>query len=268
MMSKQTILHFIAISLLIFIIIPVLWTFRLSLSETYTANVPIIPQKVSLENFRVLFQESSFLTWLKNTVIFSTVVTFLNVLFAPSAGYVLARERLPGSKFILLSLVSAWVIPWLTVLIPLYVAMSKMGLANTFTGLILPLAVSPMAIFLSRQYISNIPETIEESAAVDGATKMQTFFRIILPMAKPAIMIVALMTFIQTWGNFIIPLIMITDSAMKVLTVGIPELQQQGVMNWGVISAASIFGILPVITIFVALNKYFMEGLAMRTGMK
>jgi len=267
-MKKQALLHIIAITFLIFIIIPVLWTFRLSLTQTYTANVPIIPQQVSFENFKVLFSDSPFLTWLKNTVIFASIVTLLNVFFAPSAGYVLARNRLPGSSFILLGLVSAWVIPWLTVLIPLYVAMSRMGLANTFTGLILPLAVSPMAVFLARQYISNIPEAIEESAYVDGATKLQIFFRIILPMAKPAVMIVALMTFIQTWGNFIIPLIMITDSSMKVLTVGIPELQQQGVMNWGVISAASIFGILPVIIIFIALNKYFMEGLAMRTGMK
>jgi multiple sugar transport system permease protein len=87
-------------------------------------------------------------------------------------------------------------------------------------------------------------------------------------MSKPALMIVALMSFIQAWGNFILPLILITKTSMKTLTVGIPELQQQGITNWGIISASSIVGILPVIIIFIALNKYFMEGLAMRTGMK
>ncbi|TDO91327.1 multiple sugar transport system permease protein [Halanaerobium saccharolyticum] len=267
-MKKQVFLHVIAIGLLIFIMIPVLWTFRLSLSQTYSANVPLIPSEVSFNNFKVLFNDTPFLTWLKNTLIFSVIVTFLNVLFAPSAGYVLARGKLPGSKFILLGIVSAWVIPWLTVLIPLYIAMSKLGLVNTFQGLILPLAVSPMAIFLARQYISNIPIEIEESAIVDGASKLGIFFKIILPMSKPALMIVALMSFIQAWGNFILPLIMITKTSMKMLTIGIPQLQQQGVTNWGIISASSIFGILPVIIIFVALNKYFMEGLAMRTGMK
>lgn len=267
-MKKQVFLHIIAIGLLIFIMIPVLWTFRLSLSQTYSANVPLIPTEVSFENFTVLFNETPFLTWLKNTLIFSVIVTFLNVLFAPSAGYVLAREKLPGSKYILLGIVSAWVIPWLTVLIPLYIAMSKLGLVNTFQGLILPLAVSPMAIFLARQYITNIPIEIEESAIVDGASKLGIFFRIILPMSKPALMIVALMSFIQAWGNFILPLILITKTSMKMLTVGIPQLQQQGITNWGIISASSIFGILPVIIIFIALNKYFMEGLAMRTGMK
>ncbi|MFW5988167.1 MAG: carbohydrate ABC transporter permease [bacterium] len=267
-MKKQILLHTIAFLLLLFIMIPVIWTFRLSLSQTYSANVPLLPNKISFNNYSTLFNETSFLTWLKNTVIFATVVTFFNVLFAPSAGYVLAREKLPGSKFILLGIVSAWVIPWLTVLIPLYIAMSKMGLVNTFQGLILPLAVSPMAIFLARQYICNIPIELEESAIVDGASKLGIFFKIILPISKPALMIVALMSFVQAWGNFILPLILITRTSMKTLTVGIPELQQQGVTNWGIISASSIFGILPVIIIFVALNKYFMEGLAMRTGMK
>ena len=267
-MSKRAniTLVIIAVMLLIFVAIPVLWALRLSLGNTFSASASIIPNEIQFQNYKTLFFSTKFPRWLLNSFIFAGSVTILNVIFAPPAGYVLARERLPGSNFILLGIVSAWIIPWLTVLIPFYVGMSKVGLVDTYAGLILPLAVTPISVFLSRQYISNIPEQLDEVARLDGCSRIGTFLRIILPLSKPVILIVALMSFMQAWGNYIIPLVMVLSDSMKVLTVGIPSLARRGAVNWGVRSAAAIFGILPMILLFTALNNYFMEGLALRTG--
>jgi len=264
--GKQIVLQVITLIIALLVALPLVWSFRLAITQTFSTAVPLIPQKITFSNFSRLFSATPFLIWLINTLIFAGAVTGLNLIFAPLAGYVLARQHLPGTNIILLFIVSAWVIPWITMLIPLYVFMSKVGLVNTHAGLIIPLAVNPMVVFLTRQYFLNIPEEYEEAALIDGCSKVGTFLRIILPLSKPALMIVAVITFMSTWGNFVVPLIMINSDSKQVLTVGLATLSYGGAIDWGIKASGALFGILPMLALFVALNKYFMQGLAMRTG--
>jgi len=264
--GKQIVLQIITLIIALLVALPLVWSFRLAITQTFSTAVPLIPQKITFSNFSRLFSATPFLVWLINTLIFAGAVTGLNLIFAPLAGYVLARQHLPGTNIILLFIVSAWVIPWITMLIPLYVFMSKVGLVNTHTGLIIPLAVNPMVVFLTRQYFLNIPEEFEEAALIDGCSKVGAFLKIILPLSKPALMIVAVITFMSTWGNFVVPLIMINSDSKQVLTVGLATLSYGGAIDWGIKASGALFGILPMLALFVALNKYFMQGLAMRTG--
>lgn len=264
--GKQIVLQIITLIIALLVALPLVWSFRLAITQTFSTAVPLIPQKITFSNFSRLFSATPFLVWLINTLIFAGAVTGLNLIFAPLAGYVLARQHLPGTNIILFFIISAWVIPWITMLIPLYVFMSKVGLVNTHAGLIIPLAVNPMVVFLTRQYFLNIPEEFEEAALIDGCSKVGAFLKIILPLSKPALMIVAVITFMSTWGNFVVPLIMINSDSKQVLTVGLATLSYGGAIDWGIKASGALFGILPMLALFVALNKYFMQGLAMRTG--
>ena len=263
---KQGLLHIVAVLLVSLLLLPILWAFRLSMTPTFSTSLPLIPHKLTGANYIVLIAHTPFLRWLINSILVAGIVAALNVIFAVPAGYVLARGRLPGHKLIFLAMISAWVTPTITILVSLYLIMAKIGLVNTYAGVILPLAVSPMSVFLARQYVFSIPKELEEAAFVDGCSRVGAFLWIIFPLTMPIVFIIALTSFVATWGNFIVPFILINSEAKQVIATGVPLLQQQAVTNWGIVSAAAVFGILPPAILYGFFGKLLAAGLGLSAG--
>ncbi|NPV54782.1 MAG: carbohydrate ABC transporter permease [Firmicutes bacterium] len=185
------------------------------------------------------------------------------------AGYVLARQNMPGSKLMFLAVLGLLMVPSQITLVPLYLMLSKLNLVDTYTGLILPLAANAFGIFVMKQFIQSIPRDYDEAAMIDGASKFRLFLWVILPLARPALLVVAVTMFMETWNNFIFPLVMITNNQMKTVTLGLADFTYATLnVNWGVTMAGSLLGALPAILLFVVLNRYFMEGLSLGGGIR
>jgi ABC-type glycerol-3-phosphate transport system permease component len=147
--------------------------------------------------------------------------------------------------------------------------MSELNLVDTYIGLILPLAANAFGIFVMRQFMLSIPTEYEEAAAIDGASRIRTFFTIILPLAKPALLVVAVTIFVETWNNFIFPLVMVTRNEMKTVTVGLADFSYATLnVNWGLTMAGSLLGALPAVILFVILNRTFMQGFSLGGGVR
>jgi multiple sugar transport system permease protein len=257
--------------LVILVLIPFIWALRISLQPTFTTAVPLIPDltKLSLENYQHLLRNTAFPRWVLNSFIFAGFVTLFNVFLDAMAGYVLARRRLPGSNVIFVGVLALLMVPYQITLIPLYLMMSELNLVDTYIGLILPLAANAFGIFVMRQFMLSIPTDYEEAAAIDGASRIRTFFTIILPLAKPALLVVAVTIFVETWNNFIFPLVMVTQNEMKTVTVGLADFSYATLnVNWGLTMAGSLLGALPAVFLFAILNRTFMQGFSLGGGVR
>jgi multiple sugar transport system permease protein len=268
---RLILVYCLLILMTIMVVLPFLWALRISLQRTFTTAVPLIPPAgtLTIGNFVSLVIASSFPRWILNSMIVAGTVTVSNALIDSMAGYALARERLPGTEIILWAIIALLMVPHQITLIPLFLFMSRIGLVNTYIGLILPLSANAFGIFVMRQYIRAIPVDYEDAATIDGASRFATFFRVILPLAKPAVLVVVVTIFIDVWNNFIFPLVMVTSDRMKTITLGLADFTYATLnVNWGMTMAGAILGSVPALTLFVVLNRHFMEGLSFQGGIK
>ena len=202
--------------------------------------------------------------WGLNTLIFATCVTVITLAIDTLAGYAFARLRFPGRTALFALVLSTLMIPTAVLIAPLYIMISHLpawthGGINTYPGMILPMVCSPLGVFMMRQFISTLPEALVEAARLDGASEWQIFRKIVLPLMKPAIVVLGIFTFMFQWVNFLWPLVITTTDNMKTLTVGVASLQGQFVTNWGVISAAAVMTMVPVIIIFLVFQRWFVQ---------
>lgn len=255
-----------------FIIVPFLWALRISLVPTYTTYVPLIPRslsELSWENYRYLLFQTHFPKWLINSLIVSVVSTLINTFVSFTLGYMLGRNKLPYSAMIFNFVLIFLMIPYQVTVISIYIMLSRIRLTNTLLGLILPMSANPFGIFLIRQYVSMIPRDYEEAAIIDGASHSQVLFRIMLPQCLPAIGVLLVTMLIETWNNFILPLVIITRTTMKTVTLGVADLAFEILnTNWGVLMAGSLMATIPTIVIYILFNKYFLSGLTLQGGLK
>jgi ABC-type glycerol-3-phosphate transport system permease component len=223
-----------------------------------------IPHSFYTGNFSVVFHQSSYLRWALNTLIFAGSVTLITLVLDTLAGYAFARLRFPGRTVLFALVISTLMIPTAAVVAPLYIMISRLpgwthSGVNTYPGLILPMVCSPLGVFMMRQFISTLPEGLVEAARLDGAGEWQIFRKIVLPLMKPAIVVLGIFTFMFQWVNFLWPLVATTTDNMKTLTVGIASLQGQFVTDWGVISAAAVMTIFPMIVVFLIFQRWFVR---------
>jgi ABC-type glycerol-3-phosphate transport system permease component len=223
-----------------------------------------IPNSLYWGNFSTILNETSYLRWGLNTLIFATAVTLVTLVIDTMAGYAFARLRFPGRTFLFVLVIATLMIPTAVLIAPLYIMISHLpdwthsGI-NTYPGMILPMVVSPLGVFMMRQFISTLPEGLVEAARLDGAGEWLILRRIVFPLMKPAIVVLGIFTFMFQWVNFLWPLVITTTDDMKTLTVGIASLQGQFVTNWGVISAAAVMTMVPVVIIFLVFQKWFVQ---------
>ncbi len=247
---------------------PFVWMVSTALkTPPQVLDVPIrwLPDPITGENFAAAWWRFDFARYFLNTLFISSAVTILSVTICSMAGYAFAKKHFWGREMIFNMLLATLTIPGAVLMIPLFLTILKLGWINKFIGIIVPFCVSVTNIFLMRQYISTIPTELEEAARIDGASDFTIWWRIILPLSKPAMATVAIFSFVGAWDGFLWPLIVLKDKAMWTLNVALGLLQIEYIAAegspWGVMMAGSVLVVLPLIGVFLTLQRYFMKGL-------
>lgn len=270
MKIKPLLSHIVLIIVSILSIFPFLWLISTSLKgagENIFAYPPaIIPTDITFENYVGVWGKVNFLKYFFNSAVVAFFTVILNLIFSSMAAYPLARMEFIGKKGAFFAILATIMIPFQAIMLPVYLIILKLNLIDTagavpgYLGLILPFGVSAFGIFLMRQAFLAIPKELEEAAIVDGCNSWQIFFKVLLPMVKPTLAILAIFTFIGSWGEFLWPSIVLTEEKMFTLPVGINNLQGIFSSNWRYIAAGSIISIIPIIIFFLSLQKYFIAG--------
>lgn len=263
-------IHSVLIFVSLLSIFPFLWLISTSLKgggENIFAYPPqIIPTDFTWANYSGVWDRVDFIRYFVNSIIVAGGTVLLNLIFSAMAGYPLARMEFKGKKITFFAILATIMIPFQAIMLPVYLITLKLNMVDGvnniagYMGLILPFAVSAFGIFLMRQAFLGIPREIEEAAIVDGCNVVQVFTMVLLPMIKPTIAVLAIFTFIGSWGEFLWPSIVLTKESMYTLPVGINNLQGMFSSNWRYIAAGSIISIIPIIVFFLSLQKYFISG--------
>jgi multiple sugar transport system permease protein len=253
-------------------LLPFVWVFSGSLRTTadISANPGAwLPSAVTLENFGRLFAQAGFTGYLANSLIVAGVVVAGNVVAAAAAGYALAKLDFAGKRFAMVAVLVSLMMPFSAVFVPQFVVTVRLGLVNTLAGIALPSLVLPISIFIVRQFAESIPEELLEAARIDGASELRIFAQVFLPLAGPALATVVIMSFLAAWNNFIWPLLVAQDTSTYTLPVGLAATRQaaQNVTDYGLVLAGAVVVMLPVLVLFLLLQRYFVQGIV-ATGMK
>jgi ABC-type glycerol-3-phosphate transport system permease component len=252
-------------------IVPFLWIIQAAFGETAEAYVlppRWIPLNPTLDNFESVFNQVPYAQFMFNSFKLATIVTIGQLITCSMAAFAFARLHFPGKNLLFMLLISALMIPGQVTLVPLFILMRQLGLYNTHTALILPALINPFGVFLLRQYFMTIPSDLEDAARVDGANVFTIYWRIVLPLSGPILTTLAILTFVSMWNSYFLPLIMINNPDLQVLTVGLTLLQgQYGAGALGPIAAALAMAIVPVLVIFLLLQKYIIRSVVL-TGLK
>ncbi|QDG66150.1 carbohydrate ABC transporter permease [Pseudarthrobacter sp. NIBRBAC000502772] len=227
-----------------------------------------LPKNPTLDNFTDLLSRQNFGLYFFNSVVVAVACVIGNLLFCAMAGYALAKIDFAGKRLLFSLVLLMLIVPGIATFVPLFVQVSNLGLANTYLGLILPYIVTPLGVFLMRQFIGDIPDALLEAAKLDGAGEIRTFFRLILPLSGPALATLAILTFLAQWNNFLWPLVIAQTDDMYTLPVALAlfSIGANGT-NYGLLLAGAVVVVLPIIVVFLFLQRYFIQGIA-NTGIK
>jgi multiple sugar transport system permease protein len=243
---------------------PLLWMLSASFmgpGEAGTSPPPVLPAHPGLDNYRELFAHGGMWRYFANSVLLAAVVTGASLVFNVAAGYGFAKLRFAGRDRIFRGLLAALVIPGQVAMVPLFLMLKPLGLVNTYGGVIVPGLASIFGIFLVRQYARSIPDELLEAARIDGASELRIFASVVLPALKPIIVTLAVFTLLGTWNDFMWPLIVLTDKDRYTLPVALAALSREHVQDDELMMAGSVVTILPVLLVFLSLQRYYLEGL-------
>lgn len=243
-------------------LLPLLWLVSTSLkgpSENIFASPPALwPSQPSLQAYQRLFAANPIGTYLLNSTLVSALAVLANLLFCSLAAYPLARMRFAGRGLVLALVVATILIPFQVVMIPLYLLMVQIGLRNSLWALILPQAATAFGIFLLRQSFLSVPGELEEAARMDGCSPLGEWWNVMLPAARADLITLAMFVFIGTWGDFLWPLIIIDDPALFTLPLGLQQLSSSFSLDWRLVAAGAIVSIIPVLLVFIFLQRYIL----------
>ena len=242
---------------------PFYWMVTTALTPRASAiRVPptLFPLDGTLDNLIGLFEQAPVLLWAFNSLLIATAIMLGHIVFDSMAGYAFARKRFPGKALFFTLIVASLMIPVHVTLIPRFILITEMGLANNLLGVIAPSIADVFGIFLMRQFMQSLPRELEEAARVDGANEWQVFWRIVVPLSRPAIATVAIFSFVGAWNAFLWPLIVLSDRELLTLPVGVALLQQEFSTNIGLQMAGAVVGAVPMILLFLAFQRHFLEG--------
>ncbi|MTJ10748.1 carbohydrate ABC transporter permease [Anabaena sp. UHCC 0253] len=244
----------------IVMLFPLLWLISTALKSP-TENIwqsppQLLPSQPTLENFSKVWQSLPFGTYLYNSILVSVLTVGLNLLFCSLAAYPLARLSFVGRNGIFIAIVSTIMIPFQIVMIPLYILTVQLGLRNSYLGVIFPSLASAFGIFLLRQALIGVPKEIEEAARLDGSSELGLWWYIMLPAIRPALITLAIFVFIGAWSDFLWPLIVIQDESLYTLPLGVAKLEGTFSLDWRLVAAGSVISIMPVLVLFLFLQKY------------
>ncbi|MGW4897036.1 carbohydrate ABC transporter permease [Kitasatospora sp. NPDC004240] len=252
------------------VLVPFAWMISASLklnNEVFTVPIRWIPDTFRWGNFADIWDRIPLTTYLGNTVLLSTVITFLQVLTGSFAAYGFAKVRFPGRDALFFAYIATIALPWQAYMIPQYIMMQKAELTDTYWSLILLQAFGAFGVFLMRQYYLTIPDELCEAARVDGLSEYGIWWRIILPLSRPALASLALLTFVNTWNDFMGPFIYLTSNDHWTVQLGLQSFIGQFDADYAMMMTGSVLSVLPILAIFLLGQRYFIQGIA-TSGMK
>jgi multiple sugar transport system permease protein len=229
--------------------------------EASTYPPPMLPRAATLANYRLLFAEHGIVRQAANSLLISLLATGLSLLFNLSAGYAFAKLRFAGRDRVFRLLLGALVIPAQVTMMPLFLMLKEMGLVNSYAGALVPWLASVFGIYLVRQYALTIPDELLEAARMDGAGELRIFVLVVLPLLKPIVVTLAVLTFLGSWNDFMWPLIVLTDHDVQTLPVALATLSREHVQDVELMMAGAVITVLPVLLLFLGLQRYYMQGL-------
>jgi multiple sugar transport system permease protein len=256
--------HLVLLPVSLIFALPLFWLALSSFMTNAQINrfpPTIIPDSLHLDGYRYVLNNALFPRWFLNSVIVSVVVVFGNLVFGSLAGYAFARMRFRGSKLLLTLMLGTLVIPFQITMIPTFLLMKYLGVIDTLGALIVPSLVTPFAVFLLRQFFLSLPREIEEAAWMDGCSRLRTLWVIVLPLARPALGTVAVLTFLTTWNDLAWPLIAINNDHNYTLQLGLTTFQGQHRTQWAAVMAGNMITVLPVLIAFLAAQRTFIQSL-------
>jgi multiple sugar transport system permease protein len=268
--GMQVLLYGILIVTAAVTLAPLAWMVTVSLMPTGASSAfppPFLPTQVTFEHYAALFSRGNLGRYLFNSAFLSVTVTLVSLVFNSLAGYAFAKYRFAGRESLFKLLIASMIIPSQVTMLPLFLMLNKMGLINTYMGVIIPGMAGIFGIFLIRQFAMAIPDSLIEAARIDGASDFRIYWSVILPLCKPVLITLAIFTFMGTWNDFLWPLIVMTDDSMYTLPVALANLSLEHVQDTELMMAGSVMTVLPVLLLFVAVQKYYISGI-MAGGVK
>jgi multiple sugar transport system permease protein len=251
-------------------LLPYFWMVSSSLktgAEVFELPIRWIPREPQWENFPNALSTGSFGTYFYNSGVVAVAVTAANVLFCSLAGYGLAKFRFPFRELSFRVILSTLMLPLEIVLVPTFLVVQQLGMVNSYGGLIVPLAVDAFGIFLMRQFIRDLPDSLIEAARLDGCSELGIFFRIVLPNCKPALGALALLSFRDTWDQFLWPYIIAASDALKTFPLGLAQMEGIDSAAYHQIMALAVIGMIPTAILFLLFQRAFVRGIAL-SGLK
>ena len=230
-----------------------------------STSLEIIPKDASLKNYKALFTERPFGLWLMNSTFVAFVVPLTGVALASTAGYAFSRFNFIGKKIGLLSLLVTQMFPATMLLLPMYIMLVKLHLINSYLGIMIMYSATalPFCVWQMKGYYDTIPTSLEEAGRIDGCNRFQTFYKIILPLASPALVITALFSFMSAWTEYIVAAQILQDTQMWTLPLGLKSFESNMGSEWGLYGAASMIVTIPVVVLFLSLSKWLVSGLTL-----
>lgn len=270
-LAASTALHGLLIGGLLVMIMPFVWMLLSSVKpEAEVRAVPPTwwPADPMLGNYHELFTRLDFPQYFANSTVVAALVTVGNLVICSATGYALAKLRFAGRQAVFALVVGNVMVPPVVTFVPAFVLVSKLDLVNTYAGLVLPNLALAINVFLMRQFMLSIPDELLESARIDGASEWRIFWQIVLPLSRPALATVGILTFLGSWNNFLWPLVVATTEDMYTLPVALALYSTgQNQTDYGLLLAGSVVVVVPVLIVFLALQRHFVRGIA-TTGLK
>ncbi|MGH2944887.1 MAG: carbohydrate ABC transporter permease [Solirubrobacteraceae bacterium] len=249
---------FVAASLL-----PFLYLLSTSFKETtnlFSYPPEWVPSEPTLTNFRGLLSDLPFLRWTLNTLLVASAVTVVKLLIDSMAAYAFAQMEFAGRRALFASMFAMVMVPQAVLIIPLFFLVRDMGLLDTYWALILPPLANPIGIFMMTAFIRALPKDIENAARIDNCGAFDVFWRVVLPLVKPGLVVVGIYTFLQQYVSFVWPLVATQSSSLMVLTTGLASIRPAAdTVNWGLISAGSLAAMVPITIVFIVFQRQFVN---------
>ena len=267
----KVIVYIILILIAVVMIIPFLWMLSASIKsdrEVFQMNPFVwIPENPKISNYKDIWTKIPFLKFVENTVYLTIVVTFLQLLTSSFAAYSFAKLHFRHKNGLFLAYIATIAMPWQVYMVPQFIMMRKMGLNDKLLAIICLQAFSAFGVFMMKPFYEGIPDDLCEAARIDGMSEYRIYAKIMLPLSKPALSTLTIFTFVTTWNDYLGPLIYLKTQEKKTIQLGLKMFISQYSSDYGLIMAGSVLSLVPVLIVFLCLQKYFVEGVA-ATGLK
>jgi len=251
-------------------LVPILWMISTSLKplrDVFALPVEWIPRPPQWGNYPAAWSQFPFARYFLNSFIVSASVTVLNVFLAGLAGYSLAKYRYFGQRALFIAILSTLMLPIEVVMVPTFLIAKTLGWLNSYQGLIIPVVADAFGIFLMRQFMLGLPDSLVEAARIDGAGELGTYFRIVVPLIWPAVLTLAIFTWRETWDAFVWPFIIISSDTLRTVPIGLQRFQEQYVTTYNSVMAISTIAMIPMVLLFFFFQRAFIRGIAL-SGLK